>query len=266
MSRPVETAPESGVDAPALLEEHGDVLSITFNRPAQANAVDLRMAECLGAMAPRVAATRAKVLVLRGRGRAFMAGGDIGRLAAAPEEIGHILDGFHAFVHALANGRASVVASIQGAVAGGGLGLALNADVILAAESAKFHFAYRQLGTSPDGGCTYHLPRIVGSRKAFAMLLLGQPMSARDALASGLVTEVIPDTELAQRTDAVVARLCGNAAEAAAQTRKLLQASELRTLEQQLDAERAAFLRSSATADFREGVAAFLGKRTAQFQ
>lgn len=251
---------------PVLLEQHGEVLEVTFNRPAQANAVDLPMAQCLGRMAPRIAAARAKVIVLKASGPAFMAGGDVRRMAAAPGELGPILDGFHAFMRALASSPASVVACVQGAVAGGGLGLALNADVILAAETAKFHFAYRQLGTSPDGGCTFHLPRIVGSRKAFALLMLGEPMTAQQALAHGLVTEVVPGAELEHRTAAVVAQLCANAAEAAARTRKLLQASGLRSLDEQLDAERAAFLACSATADFREGLAAFLGKRAARFQ
>lgn len=260
-----EVHPSAPADAPVLLEQHGAALHIIFNRPAQANAVDLPMAQSLGALAPAIAATRARALVLRARGPAFMAGGDIGRLAGAPHEIGPILDGFHAFVRALASCRASVVASIQGAVAGGGLGLVLNADVLIAAENAKFHFAYRQLGTSPDGGCSYQLPRIVGSRKAFALLMLGQPMTARQALEHGLVSQVVPAAELQASTDAVVAQLCGNAAEAAAQTRKLLQASGQRTLDEQLDAERAAFLACSASADFREGVSAFLGKRAARF-
>ena len=195
-----------------------------------------------------------------------MAGGDVKCMATAPGEIGPILDGFHAFMRALAGSRASVVASVQGAVAGGGLALALNADVIIAAETAKFSFAYRQLGTSPDGGCTYYLPRIVGSRKAFALLMLGDVMPAQQALAHGLLTEVVPVAELERRTQDVVALLCANSAEAGAQTRKLLQASGERSLDEQLDAERAAFLTCSATTDFGEGVGAFLGKRRPHFQ
>lgn len=251
--------------APVLLGHRGDVLDVTFNRPAQRNAVDLPMAQCMGQLAPQIAATRAKVIVLRASGPAFMAGGDITRFDV-PGELGAILDNFHAFIRALADSRASVVASVQGAIAGGGLSLALNADLIIAADSAKFSFAYRQLGTSPDGGCTYQLPRLVGGRKAFALLMLGEMMTAQQALAQGLVTEVVPHAELEQRTCAVVAQLCANAAESAAQIRKLLQAGAERSLVEQLDAERAAFLTCSATADFREGVSAFLGKRSPRFQ
>ena len=252
--------------APVLLEHQGEVLNVTFNRPAQRNAVDLSMAQCMGRIAPQIAAARVKVIVLRAQGSAFMAGGDITRLATAPGEIGPILDGFHAFMRALAGSQASIVASVQGAIAGGGLSLALNADIIIAAEDAKFNFAYRRLGTSPDGGCTYYLPRLVGSRKAFALLMLGDAMPAQQALAHGLVTEVVPSAELEQRTRVVVEQLCANAAEAAAQTRKLLQASGERSLSEQLDAERAAFLACSATTDFREGMDAFLGKRPPHFQ
>lgn len=266
LARSITGFAHAGDVAPVLLEQEGDVLNVTFNRPDQRNAVDLPMAQCMRRMAPQIAAARAKVVVLRANGPAFMAGGDITRLATAPEEIGPILDGFHDFMRALAESRASVVASVQGAVAGGGLGLALNADVIIAAETSKFSFAYRQLGTSPDGGCTYYLPRIVGSRKAFALLMLGDVMSAQQALAHGLVTEVVPVVELARRTQAVVEVLCGNAAEAGAQTRKLLQASGERSLSAQLDWERAAFLACSATTDFREGVGAFLEKRPPNFQ
>lgn len=265
MTDPSESARESDTTA-VLLDQHGDVLRVIFNRPAQANAVDLPMARRMGALAPQLADTRAKAIVLLARGPAFMAGGDIHRMGAAPEEIGPILDGFHAFMRALASSRACVVASVQGAVAGGGLGLVLNADLVLAAENAKFHFAYRQLGTSPDGGCTYHLPRIVGSRKAFALLMLGEPLSAQQALAHGLVTEVLPGAQLERRTAAVLAQLCGNGAEAAARTRQLLQVSALRSLDEQLDAERAAFLACSTTADFRARVAAFLDQRGARSQ
>lgn len=262
---PSGTSAQLANSAPVLLERRGDVLNLTFNRPAQRNAVDLAMARCMSELAPQIAATRAKVIVLRATGPAFMAGGDITRFDV-PGELAAILENFHAFIRALADSRASVLASVQGAIAGGGLSLALNADVIIAADSAKFNFAYRQLGTSPDGGCTYQLPRLVGARKAFAMLMLGETMTARQALAQGLITEVVPLPELEQRTDAVVAQLCANAAESAAQIRQLLQAGTERSLAEQLDAERAAFLTCSATADFREGVNAFLGKRPPRFQ
>jgi len=253
-------------DAPVLLDDQGDVLNITFNRPAQRNVVDLAMARYMRQLASPVAATRAKVIVLRAQGPAFMAGGDVPYMATEPGSIGAILDGFHAFIRAMAQARASIVASVHGAVAGGGLGLVLNADVLLAAESAKFNFAYRQLGTSPDGGSTHVLPRLVGKREAFALLMLGQPMTAQQALARGLVTEVVADAALADRTDEVVAALCANASESGHQIRKLLQTSGTCSLDEQLDAERAAFLLCSQTVDFREGVISFMEKRIPRFQ
>lgn len=249
-----------------LLAERGEVLEITLNRPQRRNAIDLAMAQRMGVLAAQVAATRAKVIVLRARGPAFTVGGDVAHMGAVPGDIGPILDGFHTFVRALAQSRAVVVASVQGAVAGGGLGLMLNADVILAAETAKFNLAYRQLGTSPDGGCTYYLPRLVGPRRAFALLMMGEAMTAQLALANGLVTEVVPDAMLQARTEAVVAQLCANASESAAQIRQLLQGSSTRSLAAQLDAERAAFLTCSATDEFREGVRAFMEKRAPRFQ
>jgi len=249
-----------------LLAERGDVLEITLNRPGRRNAIDLAMARRMGELAAGVAATRAKVILLRAIGPAFTVGGDVAHMGGAPDDIGPILDGFHAFARALAQGRAAVVASVHGAVAGGGLGLMLNADVILAAETAKFNLAYRQLGTSPDGGCTYYLPRLVGPRRAFALLMMGEPMTAQQALANGLVTEVVPDETLQVRTEAVVAQLCANASESAAQIRQLLQASSTRSLAAQLDAERAAFLACSGTEEFREGVRAFMEKRAPRFQ
>ncbi|RYX92207.1 MAG: enoyl-CoA hydratase [Comamonadaceae bacterium] len=248
-----------------LLETQADVVHLTFNRPSQRNAVDLAMAERMRELAPRIANTRAKVIVMRAHGPAFMAGGDIASFAPPDADIGAIIDGFHTFVRALAESAASVVARIHGAVAGGGLSLALNADVILAAEDAKFSFAYRRLGTSPDGGCTHQLPRIVGSRRAFALLMMGEAMSARDALSHGLISEVVAPAELEARTRAVTDLLRANAARAGARTRKLLQESQRSTLDEQLDAEREAFLACASTDDFREGVTAFLDKRLPRF-
>lgn len=253
-------------DSPILLDSQGDVLNLTFNRPAQRNAVDLDMAHCMRDVAPRIASTPAKVIVMRARGPAFMAGGDISTFASPNADIGAILDGVHAFVRALSQSPASSVAVIHGAIAGGGLSIALNADVILAAEDAKFSFAYRRLGTSPDAGCTYQLPRLVGSRRAFALLMMGESMSAREALAQGLINEVVPPAKLEERTGEVTNLLRGNSGHAGWRTRQLLQASGVRTLAEQLDAERDAFVACSGTADFREGVSAFLEKRAPTFK
>ena len=154
-----------------------------------------------------------------------------------------------------------VLASLHGPVAGAGMSVAMAADLAIAADDAKFTLAYARVGTSVDGSGSWHLPRLVGLRKALEIALLADTIDAQEALRLGLVNFVVPTADLAARTTALAERLATGPTRAYGRIKRLLRESLDRDLPAQMDAERAAFHQSMKTTDFAEGIAAFLGKR-----
>jgi 2-(1,2-epoxy-1,2-dihydrophenyl)acetyl-CoA isomerase len=215
-----------------------------------------------------------RCVVLRGAGDHFMAGGDIkgfhGRLTETPAaRSAHFRDKIHSLHPAIVRMRRMpkpVIASLRGAAAGFGLSLALAADLAIAAEDAYFTLAYCLIGTSPDGGSSYHLPRLVGLRKAMEIALLGERFNAEAAHALGLVNWVVPGAELEVETAKLAGRLASGPGHALGETKALLNASFDNALPAQLALEAESFARCAATQDFAEGVTAFLEKRPAAFQ
>ncbi|MEO8487334.1 MAG: enoyl-CoA hydratase-related protein [Betaproteobacteria bacterium] len=259
---------------PVLLSSDGAVATLTLNRPAALNVLDLAMVEALIAATAEVASDEnLRVLVVRGAGPHFMAGGDIrafaresGRPAAERvREFQRLVERVHVVVEALARMDKPVVARVQGAVAGFGLSLMNACDLAIAGDDAYFAAGYRQIGITPDGGGTWSLPRVVGQRRALEILLLGERFDAQRALAIGLVNRVVPLTELDAAVAAVARTLAEGPREATAGAKRLVRASFDRTLSEQLAAEAGSFGRLAGTDDFVEGVAAFLEKRPARF-
>ncbi len=258
-----------------LLEVSEGVATVTLNRPEALNALnDDMMAALVEVMARVEADEAARCVVLRGAGDHFMAGGDIkgfhGRLAETPAERGaHFRDkihGLHPAIAAMRRMPKPVIASLRGAAAGFGLSLALATDLAIAAEDAYFTLAYCLIGTSPDGGSSYHLPRIVGLRKAMEIALLGERFDAETARALGLVNWVVPSADLEAETAKLAARLARGPGHALGETKALLNASFDNSLEAQLALEAESFASCAATQDFAEGVTAFVEKRSAKFQ
>jgi 2-(1,2-epoxy-1,2-dihydrophenyl)acetyl-CoA isomerase len=243
---------------------------VRLNRPDRLNALDFAVAEALLAALKRVDAdTSVKAVTLTGEGRAFMAGGDLSVFQQAgdkaPEVAGKLIGLFHEIVLLIRNMRPPVVAGVQGAVAGGGLGLALACDLVIAADDAKFVPAYTRLGTNPDGGTTWSITRTIGKRRAMEWSMLGDPMSAEEAARVGLINRVVPAARLTEEITAYAKRISEGPAFAFASVKKLVNDAPTSTFEQQLDAERAGFMRAAATADFREGIAAFFERRSPEF-
>jgi len=271
--------PEGGVTSPndtVLVETHNGLCNITLNRPKTRNALDLAMVKALGQVFPAVAEDASiRVVVLRGAGEHFMAGGDVkwfkGNIDAEPNKQ-VIRDEFETFIHevhvivtALRRMRKPVIASVQGAVAGFGVSVVLASDMAIAADNSMFTLAYCHIGTSPDGGSTYALPRTVGMKRAFEIALLGDRLDAAAAREAGLINRVVPAASLEKETAKLAMRLALGPTHAYGNTKELLNLSFHNTLEAQLAAEARNFADCATTRDFVEGVTAFTEKRMPQF-
>ncbi len=259
---------------PLILDVTEGVATVTLNRPKSLNALSDDMVAALVEVMTRVEADEAaRCVVLRGAGDHFMAGGDVkgfhGRLAETPAaRSAHFrakIHKLHPAILAMRRMPKPVIASLRGAAAGFGLSLALATDLAIAAEDAYFTLAYCLIGTSPDGGSSFHLPRIVGLRKAMEIALLGERFDAETAQRLGLVNWVVPSAELEAETAKLAARLAGGPGHALGETKALLNASLDNPLEAQLALEVESFASCAATQDFAEGVTAFVEKRSAKF-
>jgi enoyl-CoA hydratase/carnithine racemase len=259
----------SGVPSsdPALLAIDGPIATITLNRPASFNSIDLSIAKRLKELAAEVEASDAiKVLVIEGAGRAFCAGGDLPTLgtAAASDTIapvvGELLHHYHAFIAALVHMPKLVLASVHGSAAGAGFSLASVADLCIAADDARFTPAYAKLGASPDGGGTAGLTAAVGPRRALQIFLAEDSFSATQALQWGLVVKVVPPVELKAATRELALRLAKNSTSTIAATKRLIQRAPTNSIEHQLDAERDAIIDCMHTDEFRAAIETFLRK------
>lgn len=239
------------------------VARITFDRPDVLNAIDLATALAFGEAVSAVTGLAGlRCIVLAGAGRAFIAGGDVASFGEEPAAmVDALLEALHPPLLALRACAAPVVAVVQGAAAGGGLSIALGGDYLLASDRARFVIAYDRIGAAPDCGGTWFLARKTGRTRAFAMMLRGEALDAQAALEAGLVSEVVPHGELEARALALVLRIASGPTQAYGQFKRLLDRASAASLADQLEAEREAFIAATGTGDFREGVAAFLGKR-----
>ena len=252
---------------PLLFSRADGIATLQFNRPAQLNALDVPTAQALLAAVQEIAADRSvRAVLLKGAGRAFVAGGDLATLQANPVQGAQdLLEPLNAAVTLLHGLDAPVIAQVHGAAAGAGLSLMLMCDFVLAAEGTKFNLAYINLGTSCDVGASWALPRIVGVRQALEIALLGDAFTADDALRLGLINRVVPAAELDSATAALAQRLASGPTLAYGAMKRLMRASMDHTLPEQLAAEKDAFVHCAGTEDFRAGVEAFHQRQSPQF-
>jgi len=253
---------------PALIVDHeGAIAHIRFNRPEVLNAANRALALAFRDACRAIEADpTVRVVVLSGAGRAFMAGGDIAEFRDNPSSIpDSLIDPLHEALLCLSRLQAPVIASLHGAVAGAGMSIALGCDLAIAAEGTRLNFAYTKLATSSDLGGSWHLPQLVGLRRAMEIALLCDTIDAAHALQLGLVNRVVAAGALASETEQWAQRLAAGAPIAMGMTKRLLRESAARELTEQLDAERAGFARCAATQDFAAAVTAFLAKREPVF-
>jgi len=248
---------------------------VTLDRPAVLNSIDAQMIADLRAVIAEVADDEGtRVLILTGAGRAFCAGADLSADGerepglSIGEAIYRSMDrGFNPLVRELAALTKPVVAAVNGVAAGGGVGLALAADIVVAARSAEFIQVFGpQLGLVPDMGCTYFLVRLLGRARARGLALLGERLTAEQAEHWGLIWKCVDDHQLLEEAQRIARRLAAGPRQCFGHIKRALDAAELHTLSEQLDVERDCQRVLGDTDDFREGVTAFLGKRKPQFK
>jgi len=243
---------------------------LTLSRPEQRNAVGPDLAQSLHEFAERCADDIAiRCVVLTGSGRFFCVGGDIDLFAGAGEDVEVMVlalaHRLHAGLLRLATMDKPLVIAVNGPAAGAGLSLAISGDIVVAAQSAHFTAAYSAVGLTPDGGATWWLPRLIGMRRAQDMVMTNRRVSADEALAIGLVTQVVPDEDLETTARQIAASFAAGPVRAYAKCRALLLASADQALAPQLEAEAASIAAACAGAEGREGVAAVAEKRSPVF-
>lgn len=262
-------------DPEILVTRDGAVATLTLNRAASNNALDLAVAAALRHALDAVASDDGvRAVVLRGDGRYFMVGGDIrwfhGLLAVPAAErraeLGRIIDHAHGAVACIQRMGKPVIAAVRGAAAGYGLSLMAACDLVVAERGAFFTLAYGALGTSPDGGSTYNLTRLLGPKRAMELALLNDRLDAETARELGLINRVVAAADFDAEVAALASRLAAGPTAALGRTKRLINESLGRSLAEQLLAEQQAFLDSSLTNDFAEGVTAFVEKRMPDFR
>jgi 2-(1,2-epoxy-1,2-dihydrophenyl)acetyl-CoA isomerase len=245
----------------------GAVLTITLNRPDVLNAFNAAMHQALSAALNVAKADDVRAVVVTGAGRGFCVGQDLTEFREAPGDIGERLRGnYHPNILALRRLEKPVLAAVNGPAAGAGLSFACACDLRLAAVSATFVPAFINIGLVPDSGGTYFVRRLLGTARAFDWMTSGRRLSAAEALDWGLVSEVVPDEKLAERAAERAAELAAMPTRGVGLTKRLLDHAENATLEEQLELEAQLQTAATQTADFREGVDAFLEKREPRFE
>jgi 2-(1,2-epoxy-1,2-dihydrophenyl)acetyl-CoA isomerase len=242
----------------------GGVARITLNRPALMNALNADLRRGLLA-AVRRAEAEARVLVLTGAGRGFSSGQDLNDAEAATDLERILREEYEPLLLAITRCRIPTLAAVNGAAVGAGAGLALACDVVIACESASFVQAFTRIGLVPDAGGSYWLPRQIGLARAMGAMLFGEAVSARQAADWGMIFSALPDAAFEGEVARRAAMLATGPTLAYRGVKTALRASFDNDLAAQLALEARLQGEAGASADFREGVAAFLEKRPARF-
>ena len=251
-------------------EVAGDVATIRLNRPDVLNAVNAQMhSELRAALKAAAGEDAARALIITGEGRGFCAGQDLSDRNPNGSEVdfAESLDkNYNRLVRTLRSIEMPVVAAVNGVAAGAGANIALCADFVIASRSADFVQAFVRIGLVPDCGGTYFLPRLICRARTAALSMLGDKLSAETAAEWGLIWKCVDGDQVLSEAQALASHLATQPTKALALIRRALDASFDNSLDDQLDLERDLQIVATRTDDFREGVAAFLEKRPAQFK
>lgn len=251
------------------------VFTIVLSRPKQFNALNWDMLLELGHAVNSIQNDRrVRCVVIEGKGANFMAGGDIfffhGLLGSNADEknkqFGKLISQVHLVVEQLAELPVPVIAKVRGAAAGFGISLVAGCDLAIGADDSFYTSAYNLLGTSPDGGSTFYIPRSVGMKKAMEIVLTSTRYSAAEALKMGLINDVVADSELDAKVEKTAYFITKSARVAVRNAKHLVRQSFQNDLSAQLKLEQERFLECAVSEDFAEGVRAFVEKRPAKFK
>ena len=257
-----------------LVKREGGIATLTINRPESRNALSPALRRQMTDTLREFETDRAvRCVILRGAGEHFMSGGDVKSFLTYAQQpaderrrafLQRIHD-LHPIMMVMRRMPQPILGSIRGAVAGAGVSIALNCDLLVAAQDAFFTLAYVHIGASPDGGATYHLPRVVGAKKAMEIALLGDRYDAQTALDLGLVNWVVPTDKLEAETQRIAERIATGPSQAHAGVKRLLGMSLDNGMAEQLQAEAETFGDVATSDDWVEGVRAFNEKRKPRF-
>jgi len=251
-----------------LFEQADGIARITLNRPDRLNSFTRAMHSELRAALDEAA--DARVIVLTGAGRGFCAGQDLNDRAVASGEAVDLGDtveeSWNPLIRRIAALPQPVIARVNGVAAGAGANIALACDMVVAANEAKFIQSFSALGLIPDSGGSWHLPRLVGQARALGLALTGEPITGAKAAEWGLIWKAVDAGALDQEVDAIATKLASLPPLGLAAIKAIIRSTGERTLDQELDLQRDEMRRLGFTEDYREGVAAFLEKRTPTFR
>nr|ABM53492.1 putative phenylacetate degradation enoyl-CoA hydratase PaaB [uncultured bacterium CBNPD1 BAC clone 67] len=262
----------AGEPSPVLVEHRGSLTLLTLNRPDKLNSFNEAQHRALKAAVDAAAADETcRAVIITGSGRGFCAGQDLSD-RVRPEggrapDLGETLDEYYnPLIRAIRAMPKPVIAAVNGVAAGAGANLALACDLVLAARSAKFVQAFSKIGLIPDSGGTWMLPRLVGEARAKALTMLAIPVPAEEAERIGMIYRAVDDSALMSEAIALGEALAKAPTRGLAETKLLLQRAFTLSFDQQLDDEREAQRRLGRSADYAEGVRAFMEKREATFR
>ncbi len=250
----------------------GGVLTLVLNRPDKLNAFTPAMHDALRAGFARAARDAdVRAVLLTGAGRGFSAGQDLGdrdpRKGGPAPDLGETIGRYYnPLIRAIRGLDKPVIAAVNGVAAGAGANIALACDIVLAAQSARFIQAFAKLGLVPDAGGSWALTHLLGEARAKALALTAEPVSAAQAAEWGLIWKAIPDDSLMDEAQALARRLAQGPTFGFGLTKQAIQAASTNTLDAQLDLEQDFQQRAGRSADYAEGVTAFLEKRQPRFQ
>jgi 2-(1,2-epoxy-1,2-dihydrophenyl)acetyl-CoA isomerase len=248
------------------------VATVTMNRPEALNALSLQLTSDLNAAFNQAIAEGARAIILTGNGRAFCSGGDLREMKVVAEREGRIeafleapLKSLHDVILLIRETPIPFIAAVNGVTAGAGTNFALACDIVIAAESSTFNEAFVRIGLSPDCGGTFFLPRAVGEKIAAEMFMTGATISSERALQLGMINIVAADSELLSTATEFAKKLAAAPTGSIGRIKRMLNASFANDLRSQLALEHDCQIDSGRSADFKEGVTAFFGKRSPNF-
>ncbi|HWR94953.1 MAG TPA: enoyl-CoA hydratase-related protein [Flavobacterium sp.] len=253
-----------------LLKIENNIAWITLNRPEVFNSFNREMALLLQKTLDDCSGdSKVRVIVINGNGKAFCAGQDLKEVTTPEVELTFrkiLEEHYNPIISKIRNIEKPIIAAVNGVAAGAGANIALACDIVVATEHASFIQAFSKIGLIPDSGGTFFLPRLVGFQRATALMMLGDKISAQEALNIGMIYKLFPFAFFEEEVNDFAKTLANMPTKAIGLIKKMLNQSMSNSLEQQLVLETEMQIEASATNDFKEGVLAFIEKRNPDFK